>query len=385
MYRRFIFLGVVVVPTLMMISRVSASPTAVQETTTAITISAVSSENVISDEVWNDFKQRYNKTYSSELEEKSRRSILADNKREIDEHNAKYRKGELSFGLKINQFGDLTFAEYKAHMRSDNATTVEPDIKRPLVGLKYNATSFGPDWESAVGNSVDWRPFAVTPVQNQGLDCGSCWAFAAAGALEGQYYVQTGELTQLSAQTLLDCTTVYGNSGCRGGSATLSYQYVVLDRRAEGLETAEARPYLGHSEDCPPEARVNFTTNATTTMTTTTKEETVADTQPSYVLVPEVYLRHAVATAGPIASAIDALHNSFRFYSEGVFFESECTEALDHAVLIVGYGSDPRHGDYWLVKNSWGTAWGESGYFRIKRDDKNHCGIATEATYPLVG
>uniref|UniRef100_A0ABD2WLI3 Peptidase C1A papain C-terminal domain-containing protein n=1 Tax=Trichogramma kaykai TaxID=54128 RepID=A0ABD2WLI3_9HYME len=75
----------------------------------------------------------------------------------------------------------------------------------------------------------------------------------------------------------------------------------------------------------------------------------------------------------------------FGFTIAGVFFESECTEALDHAVLIVGYGSDPRHGDYWLVKNSWGTDWGESGYFRIKRDDKNHCGIATEATYPLVG
>ncbi|WKX92500.1 hypothetical protein Q1695_010492 [Nippostrongylus brasiliensis] len=69
----------------------------------------------------------------------------------------------------------------------------------------------------------------------------------------------------------------------------------------------------------------------------------------------------------------------------GVYFDEECSsEELDHGVLLVGYGTDPEAGDYWLVKNSWGTGWGEKGYIRIARNRNNHCGVATKASYPLV-
>lgn len=89
----------------------------------------------------------------------------------------------------------------------------------------------------------------------------------------------------------------------------------------------------------------------------------------------EENLKNLVANYGPVAAAIEA-KDKFHRYSSGVFNDESCTGSVTHGILVVGYGTDKKEGDYWIVKNCWGENWGENGYIRVARDKYDPCSIA---------
>uniref|UniRef100_T1H868 Cathepsin L n=1 Tax=Rhodnius prolixus TaxID=13249 RepID=T1H868_RHOPR len=306
-------------------------------------------------EEWHVFKEMHGKNYRNQFEEMFRMKIFLDNKKKIEEHNAKFEQGEVSYKMKMNHFGDMMAHEIKA---MKNGLKISPNTKRN--GKTYVPSNYD------LPESVDWRQRgAVTPVKDQG-QCGSCWAFSATGSLEGQLFLKTGHLVSLSEQNLMDCSRIYGTNGCEGGLMDLAFLYV---KDNKGIDSEASYPYEARDNTC------RF------------KKDKVGGTDKGYVDILEASekdLQSAVATVGPISVAIDASHRSFHFYSEGVYKEEHCsTSQLDHAVLAVGYGTENGQ-DYWLVKNSWGPSWGNNGYIKMARNNNNSCGIASAASYPIV-
>lgn len=308
---------------------------------------------------------QHRRKYADATEEKFRLKIFMENKHKIAKHNQQYELGLVSYKLDLNKYADLLHQEFVAKLNGFNKT--QSKLGAQLKNFNDEGVTYISPANIDLPNSVDWRTKgAVTEVKDQG-HCGSCWAFSSTGALEGQHFRKTGVLVSLSEQNLVDCSTSYGNDGCNGGLMDNAFKYI---KDNGGIDTEKTYAYEAMDDTCRYDAKNSGATDK------------------GFVDIPqgnEKKLKEALATMGPVAVAIDASHQSFQFYSEGIYNEPECdSEQLDHGVLAVGYGTDETGADYWIVKNSWGTTWGDSGYVKMTRNKGNQCGIATSASYPLV-
>ncbi|RCV29231.1 hypothetical protein SETIT_5G467700v2 [Setaria italica] len=310
-------------------------------------------------ELFERWLSRHGKAYAS-LEEKLRRfEVFKDNLQHIDETNR--RAESSSYWLGLNAFADLTHDEFKAAYLGLGLED-RMQSRSGAGAFRYEGVD-----AASLPKSVDWRSKgAVTGVKNQG-QCGSCWAFSTVAAVEGINQIVTGNLTALSEQELIDCDTRGGNHGCNGGLMDSAFSYIA---RSGGLHTEEEYPYLMEEGTCQHQ-----------------RSKTPAATISGHEDVPrnnEQALLKALAHQ-PVSVAIDASGRNLQFYSGGVF-DGPCGTALNHGVAAVGYGNGgSKHDDYIIVKNSWGTTWGEKGYIRMRRGTgKRHglCGINKMASYP---
>jgi len=308
------------------------------------------------DSEWQAYKSYHTKKYSSS-EESLRRLIWEENLKRVALHNLEAAMGKHTYTLAMNEFADLSGEEFAKIILGScvipkrNSTGAATFLKSPFI---------------QVPTSVDWRDKnLVTPIKDQ-KQCGSCWAFSTTGSLEGQHSKKTGKLVSLSEQQLVDCSGKFGNFGCMGGLMDNAFRYIKANG---GIDTEASYPYEARDGHC------RF------------KPADIGATVAGYTDVPEgdeAALTQAIAAVGPISVAIDASHFSFQLYHTGVYYEKRCSSTrLDHGVLAVGYGTEDGQDFYW-VKNSWGVSWGQKGYIKMARGRQNNCGIATQASYPLV-
>jgi len=281
------------------------------------------------------FASEQGRKYNGETEYNQRLLHFTKNMHFVNTHNAQPEK---TFKVKLNQHSDLTLAEMKVRM----GLLGSPDLSSAKV--EHKAV---PNMQ--IPASVDWRTSnVVSPVKDQGV-CGSCWAFSASEAIEGQYAMKHGEIVILSEQFLVDCAWNNGSQGCGGGFQSAAFQYV---QEAGGIPAAvDYGSYKMINQLC------KWNNKSASAQVTGFNSIATGD---------ESALAQTSATAGPISISIN-VQLSLVFYDSGVYFDPMCTngiDTLDHAVLLIGYGTDMGQ-DYWLVKNSWSTFWGDFGYVKM--------------------
>jgi len=376
-------------------------------------LAVASASSVDKTKMFKDFMHKFDKKYTDE-EKELRFKIFSDNVDVIHASNAQNK----SYTLGITTNADKTAEEFKAQYFTG--------LKMPLTAVRDGPKFTAPEGFEAP-ESVDWvKKGAVTSVKNQG-SCGSCWAFSAAGGLEGAMAAAGRPLVDLSEQNIIACDK--GGNGCGGGDLNQAFDFVAQN----GLQSLKDDPYLcvdGQSSQCK-NMQCDAGCQTRTGDTCTLHGEAFCQLrvpgskcdkagwihhcvcpagqcfengkcssnhkQPTQVLKPGDVVKHtdvdrtesaleAAVAQQPVSVAIEADQAVFQHYTGGVLTDDACGSQLDHGVLVVGYGVlDGKK--YWRLKNSWGPSWGDNGYINIERgsaSDGGECGIRKMAVFPSI-
>ncbi len=291
----------------------------------------------------------------------------------IEETNAK----NLTYTLGHNAFSGMNSEEFAKVMLFDfnrELLTMSAPSAPSLRGETFDMTS--------VPTSVDWRTKGVvSPVQDQG-QAGTCYSFGTSCAVESAMAIKTGVLTKLSEQQIVDCSTIKNggpNMGINGGQIAPTFEWI---GKVGGLCTEQAYPY------------VSGTTKATGTCQKTCSKVSGSSVQSVVNVKPKSDADMMTALSKTVVTiAIEADESKFQLYKSGVF-TGACGTSLDHAVALVGYGTTNGL-DYYILRNSWSSSWGDGGYMQIGKGNDpatgkpynngaGQCGLLMEASYPVM-
>jgi C1A family cysteine protease len=298
-----------------------------------------------------EFRVLYNKTYATRDILTQRAMVYQQNIDFIRQHNA---NPLYTYKLGVNPWADLSWEEFQdeLHIRT---TVVERSIPEPFEPEYSPLTKHFSSRN--IPSSWDWRTQGtVNFIRNQGR-CGSCWAFSAICALEHKVKIKNGTLFKLSEQQLVDCDR--GNSGCNGGLMTTAYQYMMKN----SIALDAFYPYTGKEFGCKRNVSMLgvFRTTGFAKARSSITGGSLQNLAYQQVLAVGIHI-----------------NRPFQFYASGIY-NGPCKESINHAVNIVGY--TPQ---FWIIRNSWGTRWGELGYMRLSRVREMICGIRRMINYPLV-
>jgi len=301
------------------------------------------SPELTTEQAFEQYNLFFEKTHASEGEKQLRYYNFLDNMRIIAESNEKKLLGpDAWFGL--TQFSDMTKAEFKIKM---NGLKLENPV--PTVSKNDNLT--------IPGKAINWVAAGkTTSIKNQG-QCGSCWTFSAAETVESANLMANNPegAQHGSEQEILDCCHAGGSSGCNGGDPRAAIAWV---GQVGGLELNSCYPYQAQNGPCR--------------SSSCKRAYSVRGVYP--VARNENSIYEALATYGPLSIGVDA--EQWQNYGGGIV-RNGCGNQMDHAVQLVGYS--PNSGGFWIVRNSWGAGWGESGYIYLGFGG-DVCGMATYVT-----
>lgn len=319
------------------------------------------------------FLVRYGKSYTAQ-ERDLRRSIFEKNVRLVEELNQKHA-GKTVF--KGNQFLDMTTEEVLRFRGGKKRGGSRAERRKPEhLPFVYSHT---PTTTATLPKNWDWRtaqPGAVGPVKDQGM-CGSCWAYGLMGPVEAMHAIQTGVHVELPEQFVVDCTWTNStdalklNNGCDGGNSDVGALEIV---RKYGGVIPSAKAYGSYLS-------VNGYCKDTRVMEVGAKLTGWVDIKER----DEQGLLDALATKGPVNVNI-MVPDEMVYYDSGVLNVASCKHnftQIDHAVTAVGYGTDEHGTDYYIVRNSWSTYWGDVGYIKVARGELD-CSISDQAGYPKL-
>jgi len=294
------------------------------------------------------WKAQYNKQYDSTDEEAIRFTNFKLSIERVQARNAK--NSNAVFGL--TKFADLSVEEFKSLLGY-----VPAENTRDIGVL--------PTGSIAVPQTFDWRTQnMVTPVKDQG-QCGSCWAFSVTENIESVYCkgnnLDCTTLAPLSPQEIVDCDDQ--DLGCDGGDPPTAYQFVI-DKG--GMEDNSDYPYTARDGSCKFKASLVKVKISSWKYATQNSDETT--------------MMNNLVNWGPLSICVDA--EPWQDYTGGILMAADCDTTLDHCVQLVGYDLT-QSTPFWIVRNSWGSDWGENGYIRLQ-EGQDTCGCADEATCAVL-
>jgi C1A family cysteine protease len=278
------------------------------------------------DSVFAEYLAKYGKSYDSKEEYEYRRELFNREFDDIMTHNA---QNDVTWFRAVNKFTDMTPVEINRYLggglRHEERPHIEDQGDYETLDHAYEASNGG----------VDWRGY-MNPVRDQG-QCGSCWAFASVATTEGRYAIKHGgSKVALSEQQLVDCSRSVGNQGCNGGWASKALQWL----QSNGANARSAYPYTARDGSCKKGLAVAARITGVSGVSNA---------------------KNAIA-GGPVAVYVQA-QSGFMSYGGGIF-NGVCGQ-YDHAVTAVGWGTSGNT-EYWIIRNSWGSGWGEAGHIRVQ-------------------